>query len=127
VSSGTALLVPSGTSAHHSFAAFEEVRVRTLEGTITRFTWGNPHVTVSMVAQADGRGDGEPWMIVTSGPAILKRFGWQRDSLHDGDRVSVVCNPRRDGSHECRLHTLTLRETGVVLRTKLSDSVDPRP
>jgi hypothetical protein len=63
------------------------------------------------------------WTIITSSPAILKRFGWTQDSLKPGDRVSVVCNPMTDGSHAGRLHTVVLLETGQVLRTKLSDAV----
>jgi len=58
--------------------------------------------------------------IITSSPAILKRFGWTQHSLKPGDRVSVVCNPMSDGSPGGRLHTVVLLDTGQELRTKLS-------
>jgi hypothetical protein len=41
-----------------------------------------------------------------------------------GDRISAVCNPLRDGSPGCRLHTLTMLDTGLILKTKLSAATD---
>ena len=107
--------------AHHSFAAYDVVNTRTLKGTLETFQWSNPHVTLKMLVQPDGGGAAQEWGLVTSGPAILKRFGWTRSSLKPGDRISVVFNPMSDGSHGGRLHTLVLLDTGLTLKTKLSD------
>jgi hypothetical protein len=107
--------------AHHSFAAYDVVNTRTLKGTLETFQWSNPHVTLKMLVQPDGGGAAQEWGLVTSGPAILKRFGWTRSSLKPGDRISVVFNPMNDGSHGGRLHTLVLLDTGLTLKTKLSD------
>jgi len=115
-----AALMSPPSLAHHSYAAYDLIHTRTLKGTVETFHWNNPHSTFTMVLDPDGS---EPmkWNIVTSGPAILKRFGWTQRSLKPGDRVSVVCNPMSDGSHGGRLHTVVLLDTGQVLRTKLSD------
>ena len=107
--------------AHHSFAAYDVVNTRTLKGTLETFQWSNPHVTLKMLVQPDGGGAAQEWGLVTSGPAILKRFGWTRSSLKPGDRISVVFNPMNDGSHGGRLHTLVLLDTGLTLKTKLSE------
>jgi hypothetical protein len=107
--------------AHHSFAAYDVIHTRTLEGTLETFQWGNPHVTLKMLVKPEGGGEPQEWSLVTSGPAILKRFGWTRASIKPGDRISVVCNPLSDGSHGGRLHTLVLRDTGQTFKTKLSD------
>jgi hypothetical protein len=123
--SAAAALVASPTFAHHSFAAFEDVRTRTLEGTVNTFQWTNPHVMLTVMTNVEGHGQPQVWTIVTSGPSILKRFGWRRDSMKSGDRVRLICNPMRDGSPGCRLHTLTLLESGQVLKTKLSTPGDP--
>jgi hypothetical protein len=120
------LLAALPALAHHSFAAFEEFRIRTLEGTVKTFQW-NPHVMLTVLTKLDGRSEPQLWTIVTSGPAILKRFGWRRDSMKAGDRVSLACNPLRDGSPGCRLHTLTMLDTGLVLKTKLSSDSDLSP
>jgi hypothetical protein len=107
--------------AHHSFAAYDVVNTRTLKGTLETLQWSNPHVTLKMLVQPDGGGAAQEWNLVTSGPAILKRFGWTRSSLKPGDRISVVCNPMNDGSHGGRVHTVVLLDTGLTLKTKLSD------
>jgi hypothetical protein len=122
--SAATVLVATPTPAHHSFAAFEDTRIRTLEGTLKTFRWTNPHVLLTMLAYPGDSRQPQEWTIVTSGPAILTRFGWRRNSMKAGDRVRLACNPLRDGSPECRLHTLTLVDTGEVLKTKLSSSAD---
>ena len=109
--------------AHHSYAAYDLNQTRTLKGTIETFHWTNPHSTFTVVLEPAASSEPVKWTIITSSPAILKRFGWTQDSLKPGDRVSVVCNPMTDGSHAGRLHTVVLLETGQVLRTKLSDAV----
>ena len=106
--------------AHHSFAAYDVVNTRTLKGTLETLQWSNPHVTLKMLVQPDGGGAAQEWSLVTSGPAILKRFGWTRSSLKPGDRISVICNPMNDGSHGGRVHTVVLLDTGLTLKTKLS-------
>jgi hypothetical protein len=107
--------------AHHSYAAYDLNQTVTLKGTVTSFQWSNPHSTFTMVLEPGASGEPVQWNIITSGPAILKRFGWTQHSLKPGDRVSVLCNPMSDGSHGGRLHTVVLLDTGQVLRTKLSD------
>jgi hypothetical protein len=111
--------------AHHSFAAYDVAHTRTLKGTLETFQWSNPHVTLKMLVQPDGGREPQEWSIVTSGPAVLMRFGWTRNSVKPGDRISVVCNPLSDGSHGGRLHTLVMLDTGQTLQTKLSASTEP--
>jgi hypothetical protein len=108
--------------AHHSYAAYDLIRTITLKGTVEAFHWNNPHSTFTLVLEPDGSGRPINWNIITSSPAILKRFGWTQHSLKPGDRVSVICNPMSDGSHGGRLHTVVLLDTGQVLQTKLSDA-----
>jgi Family of unknown function (DUF6152) len=120
--SAWALSAGAPTLAHHSFALFDAAQVRRLTGTIKSFQWNNPHVTFTVLVAPVGGGKPQEWNIVTSSPAILERFDWTHDSLKPGDRVSVECNPMSDGSHDGRLHTLYMLDTGRVLKTKLSSS-----
>ena len=118
--SGAAVLVSMSSLAHHSYAAYDLIHTRTLEGTLESFHWSNPHSTFTLVLKPSGHGEPVKWNIITSSPAILKRFGWTQHSLKPGDRVSVICNPMSDGSYGGRLHTVILLDTNQVLRTKLS-------
>lgn len=106
--------------AHHSYAAYDLTHTLTLRGTVESFQWSNPHSTITVVLEPAGHSEPIKWNIITSSPAILKRFGWTQHSLKRGDRVSVVCNAMTDGSHGGRLHTVVLLDTGQVLRTKFS-------
>jgi Family of unknown function (DUF6152) len=106
--------------AHHSFAAYDATQTRTLKGTVKTFQWNNPHASFTLLLEADGGSEPLEWNIETSSPAILMRFGWTRDSLKPGDRVSVLCNPLINGSHGGRLYTVVLLDTGQVLQTKHS-------
>jgi hypothetical protein len=119
-----AALMALPSLAHHSYAAYDLIQTRTLKGTVETFHWSNSHSTFTLVLEPDGRSEPIKWNLITSSPAILKRFGWTQHSLKPGDRVSVVCNPMSDGSPGGRLHTVVLLDTGQVLRTKLSsDSI----
>jgi Family of unknown function (DUF6152) len=120
--SAVTLFAPATASAHHSFAEYEDMRTSTLEGTVESFQWNNPHVVVKVLVKPDDHTDPQEWNVVTSSPAILTRFGWGQHSVKPGDRVSMICNPLRDGSHGCRLHTLVMPDTGQILKTKLSGS-----
>jgi hypothetical protein len=113
-------LVALPALAHHSYAAYDLNQTRTIKGTVETFHWSNPHATFTLVLEPDGHSEPIKWNIITSGPAILKRFGWTHDSLKPGDRVSVLYNPMTDGTHAGRLHTVVLLDTGQVLQTKLS-------
>ena len=119
-----ALLSASPALAHHSFAAYEDPHTRTLEGTLQTFQWSNPHVLLTVLVSTDPQNGPQVWNIVTSGPSILTRFGWRRNSLQTGARVRMVCNPLRNGTHGCRLHTLTLLDTGQIFKTKLSSPTE---
>jgi hypothetical protein len=115
-----ALAAAAPAFAHHSFAAYEDVKTLTLAATVKAFDWSNPHTVLHVLAQPDGAQGPVEWKIETSSPGILERFGWTGTSLKRGDRILLVFNPMRDGSHQGRLHTVTLVDTGKVLKTKLS-------
>jgi hypothetical protein len=118
--SAAAALIPMSCLAHHSYATYDLLHTRTLEGTLESFNWSNPHSTFTLVLNADARIEPIKWNFITGSPAVLTRFGWTRNSLKPGDRVSVVCNPMSDGSPGGRLHTVVMLDTGQVLRTKFS-------
>jgi hypothetical protein len=122
-----AALMALPSLAHHSYAAYDLIQTITLKGTVETFHWSNPHSTLTLVLEPNGRSEPVKWNIITSSPAILKRFGWTQNSLKIGDRVSVLCNPMTDGSHGGRLHTVVLLDTGQILRTKLSDDTSSSP
>ena len=103
----TALCSAPPVQAHHSGAMFDYTRSETFEGTVKEFQWTNPHSWLQLLV-ADSHGQEVEWSLEL-GPLVgLQRAGWKPRSLQPGDKVKVIINPLRDGSHGGRLVTVTL-------------------
>ena len=81
--------VPSPGLAHHSFAAqFDVERPVTLEGTVTKVEWQNPHIWVYLdVAGPDG--EVVPWECEGDNPNTLTRQGWTSESVEVGKPITI--------------------------------------
>ncbi|MFL2545991.1 MAG: DUF6152 family protein [Candidatus Rariloculaceae bacterium] len=100
-------IVP-GTSllAHHSDAGYDQDTVRTFEGTVTRFVWRNPHITIYINVE-DDNGDLAEWGLEIGSTPIMSRSGWTRDMLRPGDVISARAHPdRRQHSAHAMLITM---------------------
>ena len=81
---------------HHSGAMFDREKVITITGTVTQFTWTNPHASFRVdVPGTQGKADN--WAIEMNSPNNLVHIGWKRTSIKPGDKVTVKINPLRDG------------------------------
>ena len=78
--------------AHHSYAMYDSSKEVKLTGVIKSFQWSNPHSRIELVT------DSGVWNVELGSPNVMKRWGWSRDSLKPGDKVSMSVNPLRDGS-----------------------------
>ena len=85
------LLVGSAArlAAHHAFSSdYDENKLVTLKGTVTKIEWTNPHIYTHVeVKEPDGkvveyRVEGGP-------PNALYRAGWRKDTLKIGEKVTV--------------------------------------
>ena len=91
------LLLGSTASAHHSGAMYDPQTKTTLVGTISEFTWANPHAWVHLEVRDPVTKKTNRWVLESLGTNQLTRAGWKRDSLKTGDKAEVVFNPLRDG------------------------------
>jgi hypothetical protein len=99
ISGAGLLLAAMPILAHHSFKAeYDESRVVTFNGTVTKVSWKNPHVMLNMDVKDDS-GKVANWEMELASPNGLLRQGWKVDSLKPGDRVVVSGYGARDGSH----------------------------
>lgn len=85
-------------AAHHSFSAeFDATKQVTLDGTVVKMEWVNPHSWLTInVPKPDGTT--EQWKIEGGSPSVLLRLGWNRNSLPAGTRIKVVAFQAKDGS-----------------------------
>lgn len=93
------LVLPVCAAAHHSRANFELDTVIELRGTVTEYSWNNPHTFVTMDVPNEA-GEIEEWLLELNSIAVLTRTGWTRDTLDVGDEVTVRGN--RDRDHDKR-------------------------
>jgi len=82
--------------AHHSFGVFNTAKTVTLQGTVYRFQWTNPHSWL-WLSVAQTAGPPKIWGIETGSPTMLLRRGLERETFQPGDKVSVDIHPLRDG------------------------------
>ncbi|MBN1240162.1 MAG: hypothetical protein JXB36_16780 [Gammaproteobacteria bacterium] len=94
--------------AHHAFAAeFDATKPVTLQGTITRVEWINPHAWIHLDVEGDD-GAVESWMIEAGSPNTLVRRGMSRDSILPGTEVVVFGYRHRNGSNAANGRDVTL-------------------
>jgi hypothetical protein len=96
--------------AHHSFAAeYDRNKPVTLQGTITRLEWQNPHVYFYIdVTGPDGKV--ENWAIEAAAPNTLYRAGWRKDWLRAGAPVTVEGWLAKSGAKLANLRTMVLAD-----------------
>jgi hypothetical protein len=100
-----ALALAGPCCAHHSFAMFDRTKTVTLRGTVKQFQWTNPHCFIQvLVPSPDGTVE---WSIEMNSPGASYREGWRPGTLKAGDKVTVVINPVRNGTHGGRLVSAT--------------------
>jgi len=92
----TAFVVATPVSGHHSDAGLDMDSVAFIEGTISEFSWRNPHVYFT-VETTDESGEPTEWTVQMASTVTVARMGWTPDSLVIGDRVLVGAHPAQDG------------------------------
>jgi Family of unknown function (DUF6152) len=98
--------------AHHSFAMFDNQKQIKLQGTVTDFQWGNPHVYLQMDVVGDTGGH-KSWTIECANPGILNRIGWKFNMIKTGDELTVIVAPLRTGEPGALLKEVTLPDGRV--------------
>jgi hypothetical protein len=98
VASMLAIIVLGSASAraHHSGAMFDSDVVLTLEGTVTRFDYLNPHSWL-YVNVANENGTFTEWGFELDAPPRLRRLGVSPSHWQAGDAITVKTNPLKDG------------------------------
>ncbi len=114
------LAMPLAAAAHHSFAMFDMAKSISHKGTVKEVQWTNPHVWVEIMVTADGKTS----TLSFEGAAIpvLKRVGWMKDSVREGDVVTVVGHPYKNGRQGGSIDYLILAD-GSKLGT--GDAIPP--
>jgi len=102
-------------AAHHSFAAeYDREKTVTLQGTVTRIEWMNPHIYF-YIDVTDAAGATANWAIEGGAPTSLYRAGWRKTSLKVGDVVTVHGYLARNGKKLANMRAAILADGREVL------------
>jgi hypothetical protein len=75
--------------AHHTFSAeYDREKPITLNGTVNKLEWTNPHARI-YVDVKDDQGNVVTWDCELGPPNGLMRQGWTRNSLRQGHVVTI--------------------------------------
>lgn len=103
------LLVSSSVLAHHGANLYDTSKAVVLKGTITTFTWGNPHNQVAFDV-TDEKGNVAHWVAYTEPPLVMLERGWTRKSLNVGDQVTVYIFAAKNGAPVGNLSKIVLAD-----------------
>lgn len=95
-------------AAHHSFAAeFDGNQPVTVNGTISRMDWVNPHSWI-YVDVKDASGQVVQWRFEMGPPNALLRMGWRKSSVPPGTQVKIEGYRAKSGKNVANAKTVTL-------------------
>jgi hypothetical protein len=116
----SALIVVVPAFAHHSFAAFAGGETLTINGTVTEWTWANPHCLLKFDVMTDS-GEVVHWVAETQAPANMIDAGWRKNDLKPGDEVTITVRQANNGNPIGRLDRVVLAD-GRTLQTGPSET-----
>src|SRR5262245_49667771 len=113
-----AAIAAAGTTtvvAHHSQSQFEPELTISIEGTLTKGSWSNPHTLFVLQGKKAGTSDAsQEWTVEGPSPRQLETKGWGRTVSKPGDKLTFEGRPRRDGQPELLLLSVTLADGKTI-------------
>jgi uncharacterized protein DUF6152 len=92
------LVVSSSSLAHHGTGvSYDQTKSVILTGTLTKFSWTNPHCYVELDVK-NSSGQVVHWAGEMNSPGVLKVAGWTRETIKAGDQVTLSVHPAKAGT-----------------------------
>jgi len=103
------VLVASGPLlAHHGEANYDTTKVVSVKGTVTEFSFINPHVQISRDGKNE-KGEIEKWVGEARSPSMLARIGgWDKNTIKVGDVITASGHRTKNGTNFLRLMKIVL-------------------
>ncbi len=118
-------LCPFAAFAHHSFAAeYDSNQPITVKGTVIMMEWVNPHSWLHILVKDDA-GKMVEWRCETAPPNMLYRQGWRKNSLKEGDVVTVEGFRAKDNSSTMSARSVTDADGHRMLAGSAGEGAPP--
>ena len=89
-------VLASPARAHHSHSMFDMTKEVSLTGTVTSFSYRNPHVFLHVDVKNE-KGEVVSWAVEMSNISNMQSRGIYLSTFKAGDTVTVKINPLKDG------------------------------
>jgi hypothetical protein len=112
------VVIAPGAYAHHSAAPhFDLAQTVTLDATVTKFEFVNPHGYVYFSVTGS---DGKPaaWRCELPARTALGRLGWTATTFAPGDKVKIKGAPARREENVCMLNSFVRPDGREISRTE---------
>ena len=120
-----AVVVASPLLAHHEWPV-DRTRQVTVTGTVTAYTWADPHVMIALDVQANGTI--EKWKVGGSNKKNSAANGWDKNTLKPGDVITGIGFRFKDGSNMAQLQKIVMangKEMYLYGRLPVLPAADP--
>ena len=96
--------------AHHSFAAeYDSTKPMKVTGTVSKVEWMNPHARF-YVDVKEANGAVSNWNFELGAIPVLLKQGWTKNSLHQGDQITVEGSAAKDSSNTANARSVVLSD-----------------
>jgi len=122
---GLGLLAASApVFAHHSFAAeYDTKKPVNITGTVTKVEWMNPHARFYVdVKGPDGKVVN--WNFELGAIPVLLKQGWTKNSLKEGDKVTVEGYGAKDSSFTSNARSVVLSDGRKVFAGSSAQAIN---
>ena len=103
------LMIIPAAFAHHGSAIYDNGKAVTVTGTVTEWTWSNPHCLLEFDVK-DDKGHVDNWGVEMDPETNLARAGWKSTTVKPGDKVSIVVHPLRNDEKGGQYISITLAD-----------------
>jgi hypothetical protein len=120
----TFFVVTTPLLAHHGNAAYDYEKTVTIKGTVTEWTFANPHSWLKLDA-TDDKGNVQHWILEGYGASVEGGDSeWHKTTLKPGDAVTVDIMPTKNGAAVGRIRRVVLADGKVINGVRSSTKND---
>jgi hypothetical protein len=82
------LTVATAALAHHSDSVFDQEKLVTIKGTVTKFVFTNPHTQIYLNV-TDSKGNVAEWTVTGGALGSMKKIGWTHNTIKPGEELII--------------------------------------
>ena len=106
--------------AHHSVSNFDFDKSATVSGTVSYFSFTNPHSFIDIKVK-DDKGAESMWKVFATSKVVLQRYGWSPTSVKVGDTITVTGHPDKTKPQEMYLTKIKFANGKEWLRSSIDN------